>query len=46
MVANTSASQDVVPSLKIIDTDTHLTEPMDLWTARIPVRFRSRAPRG
>ena len=31
--------------LRVIDTDTHLTEPADLWTARIPARFRADAPR-
>ena len=30
--------------LRVIDTDTHLTEPADLWTARIPARFRADAP--
>ncbi|HEX3453457.1 MAG TPA: amidohydrolase family protein [Gaiellaceae bacterium] len=31
--------------LGVIDADTHLTEPVDLWTARLPARFRDRAPR-
>ncbi len=31
-------------SLRVIDADTHLTEPADLWTARIPERFRADAP--
>lgn len=31
--------------IRIIDADTHLTEPVDLWTARIPARFRDQAPR-
>ena len=30
--------------LRVIDADTHLTEPVDLWTARIPARFRDAAP--
>jgi predicted TIM-barrel fold metal-dependent hydrolase len=30
--------------LRIIDADTHLTEPTDLWTARLPERFRDEAP--
>ncbi len=29
---------------RVIDADTHLTEPPDLWTARIPARFRDDAP--
>ncbi len=32
-------------ALRVIDADTHLTEPADLWTARIPERFRDVAPR-
>lgn len=31
--------------VKVVDADTHLTEPVDLWTARIPRRFRQDAPR-
>jgi predicted TIM-barrel fold metal-dependent hydrolase len=31
-------------SIPIVDADTHLTEPTDLWTARIPARFRADAP--
>jgi uncharacterized protein len=32
-------------AIRVVDADTHLTEPADLWTARIPERFRDRAPR-
>jgi predicted TIM-barrel fold metal-dependent hydrolase len=31
-------------AIRVIDADTHLTEPADLWTARIPRRFRDDAP--
>ena len=30
--------------IKVIDTDTHLTEPHDLWTARAPASYRDRVP--
>ena len=30
--------------LTIIDADTHLTEPHDLWTARAPAAYRDRVP--
>jgi predicted TIM-barrel fold metal-dependent hydrolase len=30
--------------LPVIDTDTHLTEPPDLWTARLPARYVDQAP--
>ena len=29
---------------EIIDVDTHITEPPDLWTSRVPERFRDRVP--
>jgi uncharacterized protein len=31
--------------LDIIDADTHLTEPHDLWTSREPAAFRGRLPK-
>jgi uncharacterized protein len=31
-------------ALKIIDADTHLTEPHDLWTSRAPAKWRDRVP--
>jgi predicted TIM-barrel fold metal-dependent hydrolase len=31
-------------SLKIIDADTHLTEPHDLWVRRAPAAWRDRVP--
>jgi predicted TIM-barrel fold metal-dependent hydrolase len=34
----------VVADLRVVDADTHLTEPADLWTARIPARFKADAP--
>ncbi|MBM4266751.1 MAG: amidohydrolase [Deltaproteobacteria bacterium] len=29
----------------VIDADTHITEPPDTWSARLPAKFRDRAPR-
>ena len=29
----------------IVDTDTHLTEPRDLWTSRAPAKYADRVPR-
>jgi predicted TIM-barrel fold metal-dependent hydrolase len=31
--------------IKVIDADTHWTEPHDLWTKRAPTRWRDRVPR-
>lgn len=36
---------DILAGLKIIDTDTHLSEPADLWTSRAPARYRDEVPR-
>jgi predicted TIM-barrel fold metal-dependent hydrolase len=30
--------------IKIIDTDTHITEPADLWTSRLPQKWQGFAP--
>jgi predicted TIM-barrel fold metal-dependent hydrolase len=30
--------------LKLIDSDTHFSEPYDLWTSRAPAKFKSRVP--
>jgi predicted TIM-barrel fold metal-dependent hydrolase len=35
-------STTIIP---IVDADTHLTEPPDLWTARIPAKYRDGCPR-
>ncbi len=32
-------------NVRVIDADTHLTEPHDLWTKRAPRAFRERVPR-
>jgi predicted TIM-barrel fold metal-dependent hydrolase len=29
----------------VIDSDTHITEPPDTWTSRLPAKYRERAPR-
>jgi predicted TIM-barrel fold metal-dependent hydrolase len=34
-----------IRGIKVIDVDTHLTEPADLWTSRAPKALRSRVPR-
>jgi predicted TIM-barrel fold metal-dependent hydrolase len=33
-----------ITDLKIIDTDTHLTEPPDLWSSRAPAGYEDRLP--
>ena len=36
--------KDVVGDAKVIDCDTHYTEPPDLWTARAPAGYKDRMP--
>src|SRR5258706_14610925 len=30
--------------IKVIDVDTHLSEPEDLWTKRAPAKYKDRVP--
>jgi predicted TIM-barrel fold metal-dependent hydrolase len=34
-----------MPGLRIVDADTHLSEPPDLWTSRAPAKYRDQVPR-
>ncbi len=36
--------KDVVGDSKVIDNDTHYTEPPDLWTSRAPARYKDKVP--
>jgi predicted TIM-barrel fold metal-dependent hydrolase len=40
-----STARDMLAGLKIIDTDTHFSEPWDLWTSRAPSHLKDRVPR-
>jgi predicted TIM-barrel fold metal-dependent hydrolase len=42
--ATTPATDDVLAGLKLIDTDTHFSEPHDLWESRAPEKLRERLP--
>jgi predicted TIM-barrel fold metal-dependent hydrolase len=33
------------PGYRLVDSDSHINEPPDLWTSRVPARFKDRAPR-
>ncbi|WP_419842116.1 amidohydrolase family protein [Candidatus Poriferisodalis sp.] len=37
-------SGTMLDDLKIIDTDSHWSEPYDLWTSRAPAKYRDRVP--
>jgi predicted TIM-barrel fold metal-dependent hydrolase len=34
-----------VDNIKVIDTDTHISEPPDLWTSRVPARWKDIVPK-
>jgi uncharacterized protein len=38
------AARDSLAGIKVIDVDTHLTEPHDLWTSRAPAKWKDRVP--
>ena len=35
---------DLFEEFAVIDVDTHVTEPPDLWTSRVPAKWRERVP--
>jgi uncharacterized protein len=38
------ATAETLWGLRIIDSDTHFTEPPDLWTSRVPASMKGRVP--
>jgi predicted TIM-barrel fold metal-dependent hydrolase len=34
-----------LPGYRLVDADSHINEPPDLWVSRVPAKFRDRAPR-
>lgn len=45
MRLNSESTQAMIGDIKIIDVDTHLSEPHDLWVKRAPKKMRDRVPR-
>ena len=39
------SARDLLAGVKIIDADTHVSEPWDLWTSRAPKHLKDRVPR-
>ncbi len=37
-------AQDYLQGVKVVDTDTHITEWPDLWTSRAPAKYKDRVP--
>lgn len=46
MIDTTEAksSDSILAGIPVVDVDTHLTEPHDLWTSRAPANWRDRVP--
>jgi predicted TIM-barrel fold metal-dependent hydrolase len=42
--ADEGALMVMLDDIDVIDVDTHVTEPADLWTSRLPAKFRDVAP--
>jgi uncharacterized protein len=40
----TAAGREALAGIKVIDVDTHFTEPHDLWTSRAPAKWKDRVP--
>jgi len=38
------SAAELVKGIKVIDVDTHLSEPHDLWTSRAPAKWKDRVP--
>jgi predicted TIM-barrel fold metal-dependent hydrolase len=38
------SAQEQLSGIKVIDVDTHLSEPADLWTSRAPAKYKDRVP--
>lgn len=36
--------EGIEPDIRIVDCDAHFTEPVDLWTSRVPASMRDRVP--
>ena len=44
-VDESRSDASLIDGLKVIDTDTHWSEPYDLWTSRAPAKYADRVPR-
>jgi len=45
VVQDLEEARSSIKGIKVVDADTHLTEPADLWTSRAPKAFKDRVPR-
>ena len=45
MTSKTAPIRETLAGIKVIDADTHLNEPYDLWTSRASAAWRDRIPK-
>jgi len=45
MLTSFNETLGLADDVLIVDTDTHLTEPRDLWTSRAPAKYADRVPK-
>jgi predicted TIM-barrel fold metal-dependent hydrolase len=45
MKSGRPTAKGLLDGIKVIDADTHFSEPWDLWTSRAPANLRDRVPR-
>jgi len=38
------ADAAVLDAIRVVDTDTHVSEPADLWTSRVPAKWQAEVP--
>ena len=43
-MTSATATGDLLSGIAVVDADTHLTEPHDLWTSRAPAQWAERLP--
>jgi uncharacterized protein len=43
-IATRTRARDMLADIRVIDVDTHFSEPLDLWTSRAPARYKDRVP--
>jgi len=44
-LAKAASAAELLDGIKVIDVDTHLSEPHDLWTSRAPAKLKNLVPR-
>lgn len=45
MKSGKPTAKELLAGIKVIDVDTHFSEPWDLWTSRAPAKLKDRVPR-